>query len=380
MASRLRAFSRSSFIGATLFVVLAAPWVSGTSAEPLAGIPNPRVKDGTWVTDLPRALRADTVARLNQTFGDLERTHGIEMALVVVRSLDGLSIEEAAAKLFKLWGIGKKDRDNGLLFLWSTGDRKVRVEVGYGLEGILPDGKVGAILDAYVIPRFKAGEFDAGIIAGVDAVVAAARSEDVALPAMATESYERPDWMPWWLAPLGGVPVVIGAITVFRRWRRHRRRDCPQCRTRMRCLSDSEDDEQLGAGQVAEERIGSVDYDVWKCPSCSLSVHVALCEMAQQVRQVPAVFQSHEVVDGTRHHRRDHDLQRQRAGPREMCILQFHERVHQNPAAHRRVELLVIIRKLWRQQLRRRQFRRRRSEPRVLAVTFRSSRDRSRRA
>lgn len=269
MTSRLRAFSRSSLIGATLFVVLAATWVSGTRAEPLAGIPNPRVKDGTWVTDLPRALRADTVARLNQTFGDLERRHGIEMALVVVQSLDGLSIEEVAAKLFKLWGIGKKDRDNGLLFLWSTGDRKVRVEVGYGLEGILPDGKVGAILDAYVIPRFKAGEFDAGIIAGVDAVVAAARSEDVALPAMGTESYDRPDWMPWWLAPLGGIPVVIGAITVFRRWRRRRRRYCPQCRTQMRCLSDSDDDALLEKGQVAEERIGSVDYDVWTCPACS---------------------------------------------------------------------------------------------------------------
>ena len=269
MNSRLRASSRSSFIWATLLVVLTATCLSGAGDEPLAGIPNPRLTDGTWVTDLPRALRADTVARLNQTFGDLERAHGIEMALVVVRSLDGLSIEEVAEKLFKLWGIGKKDRDNGLLFLWSTGDRKVRVEVGYGLEGILPDGKVGAILDAYVIPRFKAGDFDAGIIAGVDAVVAAARSEDVALPAMGTESYERPDWMPWWLAPLGGIPVVIGAITVFRKWRRHRRRYCPQCRTRMRCLSDSEDDEQLGPGQGAEERIGSVDYDVWKCPSCS---------------------------------------------------------------------------------------------------------------
>ena len=129
--------------------------MSGTGAEPLAGIPNPRVRDGTWVTDMPRALRADTVARLNQTIGDIQRTHGIEMAVVVVRSLDGLSIEEAAEKIFNLWGIGKKDRDNGLLFLWSTGDRKVRVEVGYGLEGVLPDGKAGAILDTYVIPRFK---------------------------------------------------------------------------------------------------------------------------------------------------------------------------------------------------------------------------------
>ena len=171
--------------------------MSAARAEPLAGIPNPRVKDGTWVTDMPRALRADTVARLNQTIGDIQRTHGIEMAVVVVRSLDGLSIEEAAEKLFNLWGIGKKDRDNGLLFLWSTGDRKVRVEVGYGLEAVLPDGKVGAILDAYVIPNFKAGEFDAGVVAGVDAVLAAARNEPVALPVMGTESYERDGWLSW---------------------------------------------------------------------------------------------------------------------------------------------------------------------------------------
>lgn len=269
MASCLRALSRSSFTWTTLLFLLAATWVNGARAEPLAGIPNPRVKDGTWVTDMPRALRADTVARLNQTLGDIERTHGIEMAVVVVQSLDGLSIEEVAEKLFNLWGIGKKDRDNGLLFLWSTGDRKVRVEVGYGLEGVLPDGKAGAILDTYVIPRFKASEFDEGVVAGVDALLAAARSEDVALPLTGTESYESSGWLPWWLPLLGSIPLGLGGIAGFRRWRRHRRRYCPQCHTRMLCLADSEDDELLEKGQVAEERIGSVDYDVWKCPSCS---------------------------------------------------------------------------------------------------------------
>ena len=250
---------------AALLIALA---VTAIGAEPLTGIPNPRVKDGTWVTDMPRALRADTVARLNQSIGEIERTHGVEMAVVVVRSLDGLSIEEYAEQLFNLWGIGKKNRDNGLLFLWSTGDRKVRVEVGYGLEGVLPDGKAGAILDGYVIPRFKDGQFDAGVIAGVDAVLAAARDEPVALPAMGTESYESDGWLSW-LPWLGSIPVGVGGITAFRKWRRYRRRKCPQCHTRMSLLSDSDDDELLEKGQVAEERIGSVDYDVWKCPACS---------------------------------------------------------------------------------------------------------------
>ena len=242
--------------------------IAPVGGEPIGSIPNPRVKDGTWVTDLPGALRADTVARLNQSIADIENTHGIEMAVVVVRSLDGLSIEDFAEQLFNLWGIGKKNKDNGLLFLWSTGDRKVRVEVGYGLEGVLPDGKAGAILDNYVINRFKDGEFDAGVLAGVDAVLAAARDEPVALPAIGTESYEDDDSLSW-LAWLGSIPVGLGGLAAYRRWQRSRRRKCPQCRTWMARLSDSDDDELLSKGQVAEERINSVEYDVWKCPSCA---------------------------------------------------------------------------------------------------------------
>lgn len=253
---------------ALLVVSLLPAWLS--AAEPLGSIPNPRVRDGTWVTDMPGALRAETVSRLNATIGAFERTTGIEVAVVVMRSLDQISIEEAAARLFEMWGIGKKDRDNGLLLLWSVGDRRVRVEVGYGLEGVLPDGKAGAILDGFVIPRFRAGQFDEGILAGVDALLAAARAEDVALPLAATESYdEDSDGWSILLPLIGSIPVGIGSLIGFRKWRRYRRRTCPQCQTRMLLLSDSDDDELLQEGQVAEERIGSVDYDVWKCPACS---------------------------------------------------------------------------------------------------------------
>jgi uncharacterized protein len=280
----LRSFI-SSLVLALLFS-LAGTLPRDAGAEPLAAIPNPRVNDGTWVTDMPRALRADTVARLNQSIGDSQRTHGIEMAVVVVRSLDGLSIEDAAERLFKLWGIGKKDRDNGLLFLWSTADRKVRIEVGYGLEGVVPDGKAGAILDAYVIPRFKAGEFDAGVIAGVDAVLAAARNEPVMLPVMGTESYDRGGWLSW-LPVAGSIPVGIGAIAGFRRWRRYRRRKCPQCHARMTLLSDSDDDALLEKGQVAEEHIGSVDYDVWKCPACSHRFTLRYAKWLSQYAKCP---------------------------------------------------------------------------------------------
>jgi uncharacterized protein len=243
---------------------------AAVGAEPLTSIPNPRTRDGTWVTDMPGTLRADTIARLNSTIGEFERTNGAEMAVVVIRSLDGLTIEEAAVKLFELWKIGKDRRDNGLLLLWSTGDRRVRVEVGYGLEGALPDGKVGAILDARVIPKFKSGEFDEGLLAGVDALLSAARDEPMELPSPRSESYGSA-----WLGIaaviglLGGLPLsVVGSIVGFRKWRRRHRRRCPQCQTLMTLVDESHDNALLEEGQQAEERIKSVDYDVWKCGSC----------------------------------------------------------------------------------------------------------------
>lgn len=253
-------------VAATTAILIAA-----ASAEPINQIPNPRTRDGGWVTDMPGALRPETIGRLNSTLADVERTSGVEMAVVVIKSLDGLSVEEAAVKLFELWGIGKKDKDNGLLFLWSTGDRRVRVEVGYGLEGALPDGKVGAILDTYVIPKFKAGEFDQGVIDGVDALVRVARNEPIELASAKSESYDR---SPWGVGTLlasifGTVVAAIGSITGVRRWRRYRRRRCPKCQTLMTRLGETEDDALLAEGQQAEERVGSVDYDVWKCGECA---------------------------------------------------------------------------------------------------------------
>jgi uncharacterized protein len=243
------------------------------AAEPLGTIPNPRVQNGTWVTDTSGTLDANTVALLNERAAAFERATTSEIAIVVIRSLDGISIEEAAVKLFQMWGIGKKDRDNGLLFLWSTGDRRVRVEVGYGLEGALPDGKVGAILDQYVIPRFRANEFNQGVLDGVTALIAAASNEPLALASPSTESYEdASEGWPLWLQALGITPIGIAALAGFRKWRRRRPRRCPQCQTRMTRLDEVADDEHLSKGQVAEEGVGSVDYDVWQCPSCAHSL------------------------------------------------------------------------------------------------------------
>jgi uncharacterized protein len=276
-ARRLRdrdvAFTRRSLSVRSRLVaraVLVPLWIAAAGAEPLDRIPNPRTGNGTWVTDMSGTLRADTIARLNSTIGEFERTNGAEMAVVVIRSLDGLSVEETAVKLFDLWNIGKKGKDNGLLLLWSTGDRRVRLEVGYGLEGVLPDGKVGAILDAYVLPKFRSGEFDEGLLAGVDAILSAAREEQIELPSQRSASYEGGprSVVAVVIGLVAAIPIGVGSIVGFWKWRRRRRRRCPACQTLMTRLGEADDDALLEAGQQAEERIGSVDYDVWKCGSC----------------------------------------------------------------------------------------------------------------
>jgi len=250
-------------------VCLALLLAAHVRGESLASIPNPRVQNGTWVSDPSAALDPKIVALLNERAAAFERDTTSEIAIVVIRSLDGLPIEEAAVKLFQMWGIGKKNHDNGLLFLWSTGDRRVRVEVGYGLEGALPDGKVGAILDQYVIPRFKANQFGQGVLDGVDALIAAARNEPLALTSPSTQAYDdASEHWPVWLPFAGLAPFGLAFVIGFRKWRRLHPRRCPQCQTRMARLAEEQDDAHLSKGELAEEHVGSVDYDVWECPSC----------------------------------------------------------------------------------------------------------------
>ena len=263
----------------------------GTAAqgtESLASIPNPRVLNGTWVTDTSGTLDPKNIALLNERAAAFERDTSGEIAVVVIRSLDGLTIEDAAVKLFEMWGIGKKNRDNGLLFLWSTGDRRVHVEVGYGLEGALPDGKVGAILDRYVIPRFKANQFDQGVLDGVDALIAAARSEPLALASPSSGSYgDASEGWPLWLQGLWLLPVGLASLVGLRKWRRRHPRRCPQCHTRMTRLDEAQDDEQLTKGELAEEQVGSVDYDVWQCPSCGHHLTLRYPKWLSRYRSCP---------------------------------------------------------------------------------------------
>jgi uncharacterized protein len=239
----------------------------------LSSVRNPRETSGSWVADPAHHLGKFTVQSIDAIIDKLDREKSIEMAVVVLDSLDGLEPADAALVLHRRWGVGKRQRDNGIVFLWSPALRKTYVSVGYGLEGVLPDARVGRILDDWVLPGFRAGNFDGAMLQGVQKFADAAREEtawrpEAIKPGRPTTAVKTSRGNnAWFLAPLC-VIVLAGASMGIGRYRRRHPRRCPAGHGRMRLLSEDEDDAMLTREEGLEERLGSVDYDVWVCPQC----------------------------------------------------------------------------------------------------------------
>lgn len=135
-------------------------------------VPNPRQEYGGWVTDMVDMLSPAAEKQINQMITKLEQKNGTEIAVVTVPSTKPSPTPKAfATELFKTWGIGKKGKNNGALFLVSKSDRRTEIETGYGIESILPNAKVVDILQNQVTPKFKQGKFEAGILAGTSTLV-----------------------------------------------------------------------------------------------------------------------------------------------------------------------------------------------------------------
>ena len=120
-----------------------------------------------YVNDFAGILDADSRAKLSSLVSQVEKRTTAEIAVVTVQSLGGMSVEEYANRLFQKWGIGKKGKDNGLLVLICPNERKMRVEVGYGLEGVITDGLAGSVIRHDFTPAFKRGDYGEGTVEGV---------------------------------------------------------------------------------------------------------------------------------------------------------------------------------------------------------------------
>ena len=123
------------------------------------------------VNDDAHLLDAQTASNLERTLKEYESKTGRQFVVLTIPSLENDALEDYSIKVARAWKLGTKGKDDGILLLVARDDRKVRIEVGYGLEGVLPDALCGRIIRDEIVPRFRGGDFPGGATAGVDAVI-----------------------------------------------------------------------------------------------------------------------------------------------------------------------------------------------------------------
>lgn len=156
-----------------------------------------------FVNDFAGIYSAGYKTQLENNLSDFEKQTGAEIAVVTIKSLEGENLEDYAVRLFEKWKIGKKGTDNGLLLLISKDDRKIRIEVGYGLEPYINDGRAGEIIRNQMSPEFKKDNYEGGTLAAITQLEKYISDQDVAPKTSSSKSSDD----------FGG--LIVFAIIIF---------------------------------------------------------------------------------------------------------------------------------------------------------------------
>lgn len=322
-----------------IFTITVIAAVAAYAAYGIKDIPNVHVADRTrYVSNPDGILSPEAVARLDAQLAGLWEQTSAEVVVVVVDAIDGGDIDQFATELFTDWGIGKKDKDNGLLFLVSKDDRRMAIRTGYGMEGVVPDILAGRIIRNFAAPRFKEGDYDGGVIAAVGEIDRLATTPGATEELMSKYENDRrqnssgDSIFKYWLIAGGvltvimlvgflyvlahtrkddrynryhalkrmltpalfigfiglGIPfVAMLVIWLTMRYMRVRRRICPNCSHKMHRLPEDKDNAYLTPQQDVEERLNSVDYDVWLCDNCGETDILPFVNQASQYQVCP---------------------------------------------------------------------------------------------
>jgi uncharacterized protein len=188
-----------------LLTLIAAPVIAETLPVPaLTG----RVVDQAGI------LNNSEEARLVAKLANLEAKSSTQLVVVTLSSLRGSPIEDWGLALGRTWGIGQKGKDNGVLLIVAPNDRQVRIEVGYGLEGTLPDATADAIIRNVIVPRFKAADMAGGISNGVDAIIAtlSGAGEEFTPSPLEAAGQMLSQWIPVLFIGLFVFLVIVGQL------------------------------------------------------------------------------------------------------------------------------------------------------------------------
>lgn len=271
-----------------------------------------------YVSDMAGAMSPEARAQADAMLQSIWQETSAEPVVVIVPSLEGEDVDDFATRLFTDWGIGKDDRDNGVLLLVSINDRKMALRTGYGAEGILPDAVCSRIIRNDLRPHFRNADYDGGILQALNTMKQAMTSDEARRELMSAQANDaraegEDDFFSVYIficAIMGGMALLIVVLVYFsnrkkptanayaaldryrvgmmvcsflslgcvfpayvlllllmRHVRLHKRL-CPRCQTRMARVDEETDNDYLTPGQDVEERLDSVDYDVWLCPKC----------------------------------------------------------------------------------------------------------------
>jgi len=196
--------------GLSTFAALSVAWLFASAAlaapqfPPLTG----------RVVDQAHVLSPDAVRKLDGELAGLEQKTGRQVVVATISDLQGYDIADYGYQLGRAWGVGRKEQNDGVVFIVAPNDRKVRIEVGYGLEPVLTDALSSVILQQKVLPSFRAGNVEKGVVDGTEAIV-----QQLSLPddqakanvaqAVQVQSAQRPSGGP----PIGALFVIL--IVVF---------------------------------------------------------------------------------------------------------------------------------------------------------------------
>ncbi len=327
-------------LGIAILLSFFAISVFGQRAYTVETVPNPQeAAIPSFVSDPDNILKPETEQIINVQIDSLWKVNNTELVVVMLGSIGYDNEDEFANRLFNLWKIGGKSQNNGVMLLVVQDIRRVVIRTGYGVEGILPDITANRIISEAIFPEFKNGNYDAGVIAGVDRIIRTVREEpfvkEVRKPInwsevlpYAAAAYVLFMLLTWlWIStavrkvhqnkvlstnlarykaikdqnkatyaisaftfPLIAffailllsrfeyvlllLPAPIAALPAYfyGKWQMNRARKAPipcnACGNKMHMLSEREEDTRLKVAQQFEEKLNSVDYDVFLCDSC----------------------------------------------------------------------------------------------------------------
>lgn len=285
---------------------------------------NPNVADrNVYISDPEGLVSPAAKNTVNNILSNLRQNTTAEVVMAVVPNTGSLTVEDFSTELFTEWGIGKKDRDNGVLILIALEEHAARIATGYGAEGIIPDISARKIIERSVVPYMKENDLD-GAVTAVAKDVANVMSSPEAAEELRSRQADNWNQMPesditaeeiWSLVMIIVISVFfvsmgmyfydsgklkkqerytqalawhekkntylllslfslgLGLIPYFLVTRKYKKArnspmKCPTCRGNMKKLNEEEDNYYLNPSQDFEEKLDTVDYDVWVCPDC----------------------------------------------------------------------------------------------------------------